>query len=116
MELALALPVVLIALLLVVQAALVVRAQVLVVHAARATARAAARATLPDPSAVAARAAPGLDPGHVRAVVTRPPGDPPLVRVEVQATVSTAVPIVGPLVGEITVLGVAAMPLEGPSP
>lgn len=115
-ELALALPVVLVALLLVVQAALVVRAQVLAVHAARATARAAARAPVPDPSSVAARAAPGLPPARLRVVLTHPRGDPPLVRVEVHATVPAVVPLVGPLVGEVTVVGVAAMPREEPSP
>jgi hypothetical protein len=88
-ELALCLPVVAVALLLVVQVGLVAHDQVLVVHAAREAARAAAvGAPLPVLD--------GLDPARSDVVVER--GGEGRVRVRVRYRSPTAVPIVGPLV------------------
>jgi len=100
-ELALVLPAVAAALLAVVQVGLVVRDQVLVVHAAREAARAAAV----DPSDGAARdaaaAATGLDPARLRVALgpQRAPGD--RLTVTVTYTAPTRVPLVGALVGDL---------------
>ncbi|MEZ5407778.1 MAG: TadE/TadG family type IV pilus assembly protein [Acidimicrobiales bacterium] len=100
-ELVLVLPVVATVLLAVVQVGLVVRDQVLVVHAAREAARAAAV----DPSGGAAReaaaAATGLDPGRLGVTVgpQRAPGQ--RLAVTVTYTAPTRVPVVGALVGDL---------------
>ena len=88
-ELALCLPVVAVALLLVVQVGLIAHDQVLVVHAAREAARAAAVGS-PLP------ALDGLAPARADVAVDRS-GDG-RVRVRVRYRSPTAVPIVGPLV------------------
>lgn len=117
-ELVLVLPVVVLALLLVVQVGLVVRAQVLVVHAAREGARAAA---VEGGSVAAARRAaagvPGLVPGRER-VRARVVGTGALrrVAVEVAYRVPTDVALVGPLVGEPTLRAEVVMLIEEPAP
>ena len=103
-ELALALPFVAAALLLVVQVGLVVRAQVLVVHAAREAARAAAvgdEQPAPD----------GLDPDRTT-VVVEPAGS--RVGATVTYRVRTDVPLVGGLVPDVEVRGAATMRVEQP--
>ena len=112
-EVALALPVVVLALLLVIQVALVGRAQVLVTNAAREGARAAA--VDPDPGAAraAASTAPGLDPSRVSVEVS-PRGDiGSNVTVTVSYRMPTEVALVGPLVGEPTLEATVTMRVEG---
>ena len=110
-ELAFALPVVVLALLLVVQMALIARAQILVVDAARSGARAAAVGESPEGPAAET---PGLDPGRV-AVSTSGGGSPgSMVRVTVRYRAPTDVPLVGGLLGEPTVEASVAMRVEGP--
>jgi hypothetical protein len=112
-ELALVLPLLLITLLLLVQVALVVRDQVRVVHAAREAARAAAVHAEVEPVVDAALASARLTAG--RTVVERGPRGRPgtLVEVEVRYRSPTEVPIVGALVDDITLVGRAAMRVEG---
>jgi hypothetical protein len=105
-ELALCLPFVVMALLLVVQVGLVVRAEVLVVHAAREAARAAAVGAEPPAPA-------GLDPARTTITVTG--GDGPSggrVTATVVAEVATDLPLVGPLVPDVTLRGEATMRRE----
>jgi Flp pilus assembly protein TadG len=111
-ELALALPVLALLLLVAVQVGLVVRAQVLVTHAAREAARAAA--VDPDPSAAldAARASADLDPTRLTVLVSGrgPPGS--RVEVDVRYRVATDVPLAGTLLGEVEVSARATMRVE----
>jgi TadE-like protein len=99
-ELALCLPVVAVALLLVVQVGLVAHDQVLVVHAAREAARAAAVGS-PSP------ALDGLDPARADVDIDRS-GDG-RVRVRVRYRSATDVPIVGPLVPDAVVVAETTM-------
>ncbi len=109
-EFALALPVVLVALLLVLQLALVARAQLLVVHAAREGARAAA-VDGPGAAAGAARRTPGLDPGRIEVgTAGGAPGSP--VTVTVRYQVPTDVALVGALLGEPTLRASVTMRVE----
>jgi hypothetical protein len=112
-ELALVLPLLLLTLLLLVQVALVVRDQVRVVHAAREGARAAAVHEEVGPVVDAALAGARLGPG--RTVVERGPRGRPgtMVEVEVRYRSPTDVPIVGAFVDDITLVGAAAMRVEG---
>lgn len=100
-ELALVLPVVVAVLLAVVQVGLVVRDQVLVVHAAREAARAAAV----DPSVGAAReaaaSATGLDPSRLQVTLGPQRGSGERLTVTVSYAAPTRVPIVGPLLGDL---------------
>lgn len=113
-ELVLVLPVVVLALLLVIQVGLIARAQVLVVHAAREGARAAA-VDGPDAARAAVEASPGLADGRIEvASATETSRSVDLVRVEVRYRVPTDVPLVGPLVGDPTLTAVVAMRAEGP--
>jgi hypothetical protein len=100
-ELALVLPLVLMVLLLVVQVGLVGRDQLLVVHAAREAARAAAVGE-PDAQvrAAAARAGP-LDPSRLRVVVERRGGAGADVSVAVSYRCVTDLPLVGPLLPDL---------------
>ena len=108
-ELALAFPIVMVLLLALVQVTLVVRDQVAVIHAAREGARAAATtgATAGD-GVAAARQATALESGRLSVEVT--------IGAEVQATVRyrspTAVPLVGHLLGDVTVRATAVMRAE----
>ncbi len=108
---ALLLPVVALLLLAVVQCALVVRDQVLVVHAAREAARAAAV----DPSSRAPRRAAleaGLDGPHlhVRLVPAGGLGEP--VSVEISYRSVTGAPMIGPLLPDVVLTGRASMRRE----
>jgi Flp pilus assembly protein TadG len=114
-ELVLVLPVIVMALLLVLQVALVARSQVLVVDAAREGARAAAV----DGSAAAAEAAASGTPGlvaarlAVEADVGGPGGD---AVVTVRYRHETDVPLVGPLLGDPMLAARVVMRVEGRAP
>lgn len=111
-EVALLLPFVALLLLAVVQVGLVVRDQVLVTHAAREAARAAA--VDPDPRAAtdAAASAADLAPVHLSVEVSGR-GDPgSRVRVEVAYRSTTVVPLVGRLIGDVVVRSAATMRVE----
>ena len=107
-ELALALPLLMLFLLAGVQLVVVIRAQVAVIHAAREGARAAAVSAAPESAAASgARAAVEL----TSLVVSTSTGSG-RVRVEVRSVVHTDVPLVGALLGDITVVGAASMAAE----
>jgi Flp pilus assembly protein TadG len=108
-EVALAFPVVALMLLALVQVALVVRDQVAVVHAAREAARAAAvSGGRPADGISAARAATALDQGRLSVDVAAGPE----VRATVRYRSPTDVPLVGRLLGDITVQATAVMRAE----
>lgn len=109
-ELALGFPVILIGVLLVLQLALVARDQLLVSHATREAARAAAV----EPRAGAARAAAqasttALDPARLRIETDR---IGPRVRVTVRYRSRTVLPLVGVLVPDPTLVGTVTMRIE----
>ena len=111
-EVALLLPLLALLLLAVVQVGLVVRDQVLVTHAAREAARAAAV----DPQVAVARegavAAARLDPDRLSVELsgsTEPGGR---LTVTVRYRAPTAMPLVGPLVGDRTLVAEATMRVE----
>jgi hypothetical protein len=104
-ELTLALPVVVLGLLLIVQVGVVVRAQVLVVHAAREAARAAAVGE-PLP------ALDGLDPARTDVGVAGSGEVGGRVRVIVTYRCRTDMPLVGALVPDVEVRGSATMRVE----
>lgn len=108
-EVALALPVVVLALLLVIQVALVARAQVLVVHAAREGARAAAVGAGGDDARRAVQATPGLRPARTRVQVDGAGRPGESVRVTVSYRAPTDVPLVGLLLGDPTLLAEVTM-------
>ena len=112
-ELALVLPVIVMLLLLLVQVAVLVRDQVLVIHAAREGARAAAvTGANADAAEKAAFATAGL-PLQSTDVITTPPGPKhDLVQVQVLYTDSTDVPIIGRLLGDVRVTGTVSMRME----
>lgn len=113
-ELVLVLPVVVLALLLVIQVGLIARAQVLVVNAAREGARAAAV----DGTAAAHRAvvaSPGIRDDRADVSASIEAGTTAdLVRVRVRYRVPTDVPLVGPLVGDPTLTAEVVMRSEDP--
>ena len=113
-ELVLVLPVVVLALLLVIQVALIARTQVLVVNAAREGARSAAVGG-PGAARSAAARSPGIRDDRLAvstSVEGAETGD--LVRVAVRYRVPTDVPLVGPLVGEPTLTAAVTMHAEDP--
>jgi Flp pilus assembly protein TadG len=111
-ETALVLPLVVLFLLAVVQVGLVVRAQVLVTHAAREAARAAAVDDAPDAAVRAASAATDLDPRRVVVDVRGRAGRGSQVHVRVRYRAATDVPFVGALVGDVTIEAEATMRVE----
>lgn len=113
-ELALLLPVVVLLLLAVLQVALIARDVVLVTHAAREGARAAAVDPDPDAAARAARSTPGLDDGRLRVRTTGGHAEGDEVRVEVTYRTPTAVPLVGALLGDRTLRATTTMRTEHP--
>ena len=108
MELALALPLVALLLLAVVQVGLVVRDQVLATHAAREAARTAAVGSSPEEARAAALAGSGLRADRLVVTVTR--GE--LVRVAVRYRSVTDLPLVGPLLPDLSLRAKAAMRAE----
>ena len=109
LELALCLPILALLLLALVQVAVVVRDQVAVVHAAREGARAAAvTGAGPGDAVAAARDAARLDPGRLTVDASR--GE--VVRVTVHYRSPTDVPLVGRLIGDVTLRATAVMRSE----
>ena len=108
-ELALAFPIVMVLLLALVQVTLVVRDQVAVIHAAREGARAAAAtgATAGDGEA-AAHQATALESGRLSVQIAMGPE----VRATVRYRSPTDVPLVGRLLGDVTVQATATMRAE----
>ena len=111
-ELALVLPLVALLVLLLVQAGLVVRDQVLVTHAAREAARAAAVEADPVAAQHAAERSARLAPAHL-SVEVGPRGEPgELVTVEVRYRSPTNLPLIGPLIGDPLLTAEATMRIE----
>jgi Flp pilus assembly protein TadG len=111
-ELALALPLVVILLLLVVQAGVLARDQVLVTHAAREAVRAAA---LDDDTAAIERAATDagpLDPSRLTVEVRGRGAPGSRVTVEVTYRAATRVPLIGGLVADVDLHARATMRVE----
>jgi len=111
-ELALVLPLVVALVLLVLQAGLVGRDQVLVVHAAREAARVAAVDADAGAPSAAARAATPLDGSRLRVTVGPRGGPGSIVRVEVSYRCPTDVPLVGRFAGDVELHASAAMRVE----
>jgi len=111
-ELAVALPLVVTLLLLVVQVGLVVRDQVLVIHAAREAARTAAVSPGGAGAAAAAERAGPLHRDALSTEVDQLPGDPPSVRARVRYRCRTDVPLIGALVPDPTLEATAVMSRE----
>ncbi|MGQ0832507.1 MAG: TadE/TadG family type IV pilus assembly protein [Microthrixaceae bacterium] len=112
MELALLLPIVLIVILTVVQAGLLGRDVVLVTHAAREAARAAAVDPTPGAARRAALASSSLRGERLAVSVRGGTGTSDRVRVALTYRVRLQVPIVGSLLGDRTVHASATMRLE----
>lgn len=110
-ELALALPVVVLALLLVIQVAMVARAQILVVNAAREGARAAA---VGESAEGAAARTPGVDGKDLTVVTSGGTRPGSIVTVTVTLRARTDVALVGGLVPDPTLTASVAMRVEGP--
>ena len=109
-ETALVLPLVIVLLLLVIQVGLIVRDHVMVTHAAREAARAAA--VEDDDAAAARRAAIGStnladDRTTISVSGSRQPGGDVTVKVEYRSV--TDVPLIGPLLGDVTMSASATM-------
>ena len=113
-ELALLLPLLVLLLLVILQIGLVGRDILLVTHASREAARAAA--TDPDPGAAlaAARASGGLDPDRMTVRVTGRRTTGSRVEVTVSYRAATDVPLIGALIGDHTIRGATTMRVEGP--
>lgn len=111
-EVALLLPFVAVLLLGVVQVGLVVRDQVLVVHAAREAARAAAVDPAESAARDAAEAATALSPARLDVAVVGRGDVGSRVSVTVTYASPTVVPVVGRLLGDVTVSARATMRVE----
>lgn len=111
-EVALLLPFVALLLLAVVQVGLVARDQVLVVHAAREAARAAAVDAADGAARDAAASATDLSPARLSVEVSGRGEAGTRVEVAVRYRSETAVPLVGRLVGDVELTGRATMRVE----
>jgi Flp pilus assembly protein TadG len=111
-ELALVLPLVALLLLAVVQLGLLVRDQVLVVHAAREGARQAAVDASPDAARRAATTSTGLPRRGMDVSVSGRGGAGSRVRVAVRYRAPTDVPLVGVMLGDVSLRAEATMRVE----
>jgi Flp pilus assembly protein TadG len=111
-EAALVLPLVVTMLLAVVQVGMIVRAQVLVTHAAREGARAAAVDDDPDAAARAAHEATALDDDRMAVAVRGRDGPGSRVQVDVTYRTPTDIPLIGALLPDVSVHGEATMRVE----
>lgn len=111
-ELALTLPVIVVLLLTILQAGLLARDNLLVAHASREAARAAA--VDPDPGAAraAAEESSGLSADRLEVSVSGRGAPGSRVRVEVRYRAPTAVPLVGALLGDRTLRATTTMRVE----
>jgi hypothetical protein len=98
--------------LMLVQVTLVVRDQVLVIHAAREAAREAAVDADPEVAGRGARAGGALDPSRLDVEVSGRGAAGSRVTVAIRYASPTEVPLVGPLVGDVDLSGVATMRVE----
>jgi Flp pilus assembly protein TadG len=113
-ELALLLPVVVVLLLVILQIGLIARDVVLVSHAAREAARAAAVDDAPGAAREAAEEAGGLQADRLSVRATGRGEAGSRVRVRITYRAPTEVPIVGALIGDRTLRAEATMRVEGP--
>lgn len=111
-ELALLLPLVLLLLLAVLQVGLVARDVVLVTHAAREAARAAAIDPSVDAARTAAHDAGGLRPDRMAVDAAGRGGSGSRVRVSVSYRIPTDVPLAGALIGDLSVTRSVTMRVE----
>lgn len=111
-ELALLLPFVVLALLAIVQVGLVVHDQVLLTHAAREAARAAAVDADPDAASRAAAAGGGLDPRRLRVVSSGRAAAGSTVHVQLTYASPTDVAGIGPLIPDLDLRAEATMRVE----
>jgi hypothetical protein len=111
-ELALLLPFVALLLLVLVQAVVVARDQVLVAHAAREAVRAAAVDPDPDAARRAAEQAGPLDPDRLEVEVTGRGEVGSRVRARVRYTAGTRLPLVGRALDGVVLTGTATMRVE----
>jgi Flp pilus assembly protein TadG len=111
-ELALALPVLVVVMLLAVQVGLLVCDDILVVHAAREAARAAAVSSNSAEVSAAARRAAGLDPARLSVDVGSRGGAGSAVTVTVRYRAPTDVPIVGAFFGDYEMAQSVTMRVE----
>jgi len=114
-ELALLLPLLVLLLLVILQIGLLGRDLVLVTHAYREAARAAATDGDPGAPTAAARAAGGLDPARMTVTVAGRGGTGSRVRVTVTYRAGTDVPLIGGLLGDHTIRSSTTMRVEGPA-
>lgn len=111
-EVALLLPFVVLLAMMVVQIGVVVRDQVLVVHAAREGARVAAVDPALAATVAAVQGAARLDPDRLTVAVSGRGGPGTLVTVRVTYRAPTEVPLIGRLVGDVTLVEEATMRVE----
>lgn len=111
-EFALILPLVVLLLLVIVQVGLVVRAQVLVTHAAREAARAAAVDADPAAPERAAEVSTPLAPDRLSVRIAGRAGAGSRVRVEVTYRLATDLPLVGPLLPDLDLSAATTMRVE----
>ena len=111
-EAALVLPLVVLLLLAVVQIGLLVRTELLVTHVAREAVRAAAVDADPHAATHAATTSSSLDPKRMTVEVRGRDGPGSRVRVVVTYTAPTDVPLIGGLLGDVTLQAEATMRVE----
>ncbi|MGH9183312.1 MAG: TadE family protein [Acidimicrobiales bacterium] len=111
-EVALVLPLITVLALALLQVAVVVRDQVLVTHAAREGAREAAVSSAPGAARQAALAGARLVPARLRVEVSGRDGPGSRVRVVARYSAPTDLPVVGALVGDVTLTASATMRVE----
>ncbi len=111
-ELALVVPVVVVLALVVAQAAVLARTRVLVAHAAREAARAAAVDPAGGSARAAAMGAADLESGRLGLALAGGRAEGDTLRVTVTYRAPTSVPIVGALVGDVTITEQVAVRVE----
>ena len=111
-EVALVLPLLVMVLLGLIQVGLVIRDQVLVTHAAREAARAAAVDPGPEAARHAAESGGALDPDRLSVESAGREGPGSRVQVTVRYRVPTRVPMIGPLIGDLRLQAEATMRVE----
>jgi Flp pilus assembly protein TadG len=113
-ELALVLPVVLVLVLSIVQLGLVLRDQIMVVNAAREGARAAIVEPSTAVAADAVFATTRLDPARTSVALSSAGSAPPLLTVTVTYRSTTEVPLIGAMLGDVTLIESTTMRRETP--